>query len=455
MSSDFKITEYGRISSSFISAKLSEVSSADFGIQTGPFGSQLHKSDYVELGTPIITVEHLGDNHIRHENTPYVSDADKERLSKYTLREGDIVFSRVGSVDRRALVKAEEEGWLFSGRCLRVRPDPFKIDAVYLSYFMGLQTFKEHIRSLAVGATMPSINTKILSDLPIYFPSDLKVQKKIGEILQSIDDKIQLNSKINQTLEQMAQAIFKSWFVDFEPVKAKIAALEAGGSEEDALLAAMQAISGEDAAQLAQLKADHPEQYTELRITAELFPSAMQDSELGEIPEGWTVSKIEAIVERLKSKKRYSKNEVLANGSTPVYEQGANIILGYHNDKPSFHANADAPLFIFGDHTCITHISCQDFDISQNVITLKGRERPTIWTYFAVQGKQTFQEYRRHWSEFIIKPVILPSVELCEKYSKIVSKFLTISENLGQENISLSSLRDELLPKLLSGELEI
>ncbi|WP_431474196.1 hypothetical protein RVM24_13445 [Marinobacter sp. KM021] len=87
-----------------------------------------------------------------------------------------------------------------------------------------------------------------------------------------------INHQINQTLEQVAQAIFKSWFVDFEPVKAKIAALETGGSKEDALLAAMQAISGKDEAELTRLQAEQPEQYTELRATAELFPAAMQDS---------------------------------------------------------------------------------------------------------------------------------------------------------------------------------
>ena len=90
-------------------------------VQTGPFGSQLHQSDYVEVGTPIITVEHLGENRILHNNLPRVNDEDKSRLKKYWLQEDDIVFSRVGSVDRRAYVKKDEEGWLFSGRCLRVR----------------------------------------------------------------------------------------------------------------------------------------------------------------------------------------------------------------------------------------------------------------------------------------------------------------------------------------------
>ena len=125
------------------------------------------EKDYVSVGTPIITVEHLGDNRILYEDVPHVSDHDRERLSKYILHDGDIVFSRVGSVDRRALVKGAESGWLFSGRCLRVRPDPNKIDSDYLSYFFGLPSFKEHIRAIAVGATMPSLNTQILSDIVI------------------------------------------------------------------------------------------------------------------------------------------------------------------------------------------------------------------------------------------------------------------------------------------------
>src|SRR3990170_224582 len=92
--------------------KLGEVAE----VQTGPFGSQLHQSDYKPVGTPIITVEHLGENKILHQNLPLVSDEDRYRLNKYVIEEGDIVFSRVGSVDRRAYVGAKENGWLYSGR---------------------------------------------------------------------------------------------------------------------------------------------------------------------------------------------------------------------------------------------------------------------------------------------------------------------------------------------------
>lgn len=185
-------------------------------VQTGPFGSQLHKDDYVSHGTPIITVEHLGENIIFHENTPKVSDEDAIRLSKYSLQEGDIVFSRVGSVDRRAYVSEKEHGWLFSGRCLRVRVNKRNnIDPRYLSYYFGLESFKEYVRSIAVGATMPSLNTKIMSGLEIEAP-ELNVQIAIAKILMSLDEKIHLNNAINKNLEEIAQALFKRWFVDFE-----------------------------------------------------------------------------------------------------------------------------------------------------------------------------------------------------------------------------------------------
>jgi type I restriction enzyme S subunit len=180
-------------------------------VQTGPFGSQLHMSDYQNEGTPIITVEHLGDNRIIHNNLPLVGDEDKNRLSKYVLSEGDIVFSRVGSVDRRAYVSADEKGWMFSGRCLRVRPSE-EVDSKYLSYYFGLEDFKETIRRIAVGATMPSINTSILGNVIVTLPS-LDEQRRIASIFTALDDKIDLLRRENATLEAMAETLFRQWFV--------------------------------------------------------------------------------------------------------------------------------------------------------------------------------------------------------------------------------------------------
>lgn len=182
-------------------------------IQTGPFGSQLHQSDYKTVGTPIVTVEHLAENKILHGDVPLVGDEDKERLNKYALQEGDIVFSRVGSVDRRGYVGKAEVGWLFSGRCLRVRSNKELAEPRFLSFYFGQESFKEHIRMIAVGATMPSINTEILSNVVIEIP-DLPEQRAIASVLSSLDDKVDLLHRQNKKLEAMAETLFRRWFVE-------------------------------------------------------------------------------------------------------------------------------------------------------------------------------------------------------------------------------------------------
>lgn len=181
-------------------------------IQTGPFGSQLHKEDYVETGTPIVTVEHLGNRVFTEQNLPRVSDSDKARLIKYTLSTGDIVFSRVGSVDRCSYVDKSHDGWMFSGRCLRVRPTEL-VDSLYLYYYFCLEETKQFVRNIAVGATMPSINTKLLGEVEIALP-DLNNQKRIAAVLSSLDDKIENNQKLNDNLQQQAKSLYEEMFLN-------------------------------------------------------------------------------------------------------------------------------------------------------------------------------------------------------------------------------------------------
>lgn len=185
-------------------------------IQTGPFGSQLHKEDYVDIGTPIVTVEHLGNRIFTEQNLPKVSDEDKARLSKYVLKEGDIVFSRVGSVDRCSYVDDAHDGWMFSGRCLRVRPNT-EVDPLYLYYFFCLEDTKQFVRNIAVGATMPSINTKLLGEVEVVYPSQ-REQQKIVALLSALDDKIEINQKINDNLQQQVMALFQKMFIETSSV---------------------------------------------------------------------------------------------------------------------------------------------------------------------------------------------------------------------------------------------
>src|SRR5579875_689980 len=140
----YKLTEVGVIPEDWKVTKLGEVAN----VKTGPFGSALHEKDYVNEGTPIITVEHLGEQGVVHMNLPMVSDLDRKRLSAYSLLTGDIVFSRVGSVDRNSLINEEESGWLFSGRLLRIRLKTSNIDSAFLSYYFNQESTKQRVRSV-------------------------------------------------------------------------------------------------------------------------------------------------------------------------------------------------------------------------------------------------------------------------------------------------------------------
>jgi type I restriction enzyme M protein len=178
-------TEIGDLPIAWRVAEIGEI--AD--VKTGPFGSSLHERDYVEEGTPIITVEHLGERGVIHARLPMVSQSDRERLSAYSLAEGDIVFSRVGSVDRNARISNAEHGWLFSGRLLRLRLLDDAVDPGYLSYQFHSEPFKQRVRTVAVGQTMASLNTQILKGVRVALPENQE-QTAIADVLSEMDTAI-------------------------------------------------------------------------------------------------------------------------------------------------------------------------------------------------------------------------------------------------------------------------
>ena len=183
-------------------------------VKTGPFGAQLHQHDYVQSnGTPIITVEHLSERGLIHKNLPLVSDHDKERLNQYLIQEGDIVFSRVGSVDRSTLVSKDEDGWLFSGRLLRVRPKKSDVHSSYLNYFFHAQKFRHHMQSIAVGGTMPSINTSILSNVIIHLPP-MNEQKAIASLLEKWDTAIEKTEALIAAKKKQFKWLLKTLISD-------------------------------------------------------------------------------------------------------------------------------------------------------------------------------------------------------------------------------------------------
>lgn len=436
MSSDSNlVSPYGELSPNRQIRALSELTVMPGGIQTGPFGSQLHSSDYVSDGTPIITVEHLGENAVQGERPPLVAIEDVERLKKYVLEEGDIVFSRVGSVDRRALISENEVGWLFSGRLLRVRPDPKRVDPTYLSYFFGLPAFKRYIRSIAVGATMPSLNTELLSNVPVILPSHAE-QLAIARLLSDLDMKLKANGSLAKLLEEIVHTIFKSWFIDFDPVKARMAGEAPVGMDAE---------------------------------TAALFPDSMEESEIGPVPRGWTMRLLTDLASirygAAFSSKKFNSDGLglplirirdLRTQNPSIYTDEGNP-RGFAARAGSLLVGMDGefePVIWFGEEAWVNQRVCmvqpnEDCDASFLQFhlkpVLKRIEHGTVGTTVLHLGK----------SELDSISILYPSRELISAYSSISSAILELRISLAKESIYLRRLRDSILPRLVSGELEV
>ena len=183
-------------------------------IKTGPFGTLLHAEDYVDDGIPIVTTEHFKTGVLPKdkEGIPQVSEEDAKRLEQYRAKEGDILFSRVGSVDANAQVFAGQDGWLFSGRVLRARPDLTLVSSAYLHYELETEEVKSSVISRAVGGTMASINTEILFQTPIFIPAKMTEQNKIGSTCARLDSLITLHQRKYDKLVIFKKSMLEKMF---------------------------------------------------------------------------------------------------------------------------------------------------------------------------------------------------------------------------------------------------
>ena len=354
---------------------------------------------------------------IINTSTKRTSEAEYQKYKK-TLNDKTILVSINGTLGNIALYHAEKVVLGKSACYLNVLDSA---DRQFIRYILTAPPFQQYIFNQATGSTIKNVSLKLMRNFVFLLPS-FSEQKRISTILAALDDRIALLRETNTTLEAIAQALFKSWFVDFDPVRAKQEGREPEGMDAD---------------------------------TAALFPDSFEESELGLVPKGWKIGKVDNILSRLSAKVRYTKDQIITDGVIPIYEQGAGILLGYHNGPAQFLADERNPAFIFGDHTCVTHLSCEPFDISQNVIPLKGKDRATLWVYYAVKDKQAFQEYRRHWMELIVKDIVIPTPQICEAYANIVSIYHLKMESNVHQLRTITSIRDTLLPRLISGQLRI
>jgi len=406
-------------------------------IQTGPFGSQLHASDYVKEGIPSIMPKNIGDNRVSTEDIAYITEEDAQRLARYRVRPGDIVYSRRGDVEKRALIREAEDGWLCGTGCLRVRPGEGGLDSVFLSHYLAHPAVRNWVVQHAIGATMPNLNTTILGDLPVVmYPQP--TQKRIAHILGTLDDKIELNRRMNRTLEAIAQAIFKSWFVDFDPVHAK-----AEGREPVSM---------------------DPE-------TAALFPDTFHDSPLGKIPKGWDVGNLRTIATR---RHQTIKPEQIEDGTPYVaLDDIPRRSIALDSWKAAEGIASTKSCFLEGDvlfgklrpyfHKVV--IAPTDGICSTDIIVVTPLEDLWLAYVLMICSSAEFIAYnsavmtgtkmpRTNWKDMSSYELPIPPREIAADYQAVTQPLIDQLLCGIHEVPRLTEVRDALLPRLISRELK-
>lgn len=475
-----------------MTSKFDEVKVVDFinvtdYVANGSFSSLKENVTYKNEESYAILVR-LTDYNANWQGTKvYVDKKSYNFLKKSTVYSEDVIISNVGA-NAGTVFRAPniDKPMTLGPNSVLLKPKsdfPFVKDYIY--YFFTSSHGQHLLRSILSGSAQPKFNKTDLRNLLISIPSNHNY-KLIVKPLLDLDRKIELNQQINQTLESIAQALFKSWFVDFDPVKAKIAAKAEGADAAGITLAAMEAISGQNAEALAKMAGTEPERYAELKATAELFPDVLVDSELGEIPEGWEVKNIKSLTTKLSkgttpSKKVISQaqdsesilfikvkdltnnGEILDANLTQIPKsvhisalkrsilQENDILYSIAGtigrcalvDKNFHNANTNQALAFIRlkslDHLHLVHESLKSNRIKNQVISS------------IVQGVQanvsltTLGELE----------VILPDDKLINAWNSTILPIKNKLQLYIHQNKTLAQIKDSLLPKLLSGEVSV
>lgn len=375
-------------------------------VQTGPFGSQLHASDYVPVGIPSIMPKDIQDDRVNTNDIARISLQDAERLIKYRVRVGDLVYSRRGDVRRRALIREKEDGWLCGTGCLRVRFGDSKVDPQYAYYYFGHVAVQEWIVQRAVGATMQNLNSSILAEVPFALPP-LPEQQGIAHILGTLDDKIELNRRMNETLEAIARAVFKSWFVDFEPIPGI-------GPHE-----------------------------------------GWEETEFGKIPRGWQPLTWGDVITLEYGKSLKGKHT--EGGEYPVY--GTNGRIGGWSTRLCEH-----PGIIIGRKGAYrgVHFSDEPFFVIDTAFYMEPKSEVEMrWAFYeaskldlnSMDSGSAIPSTSR--DDFYALPVVIPPFNIQKRFVELLTPFWTKQRHNEEESRTLASIRDALLPKLLSGQIRV
>lgn len=369
-------------------------------IQPGPFGSQLHNSDYSKEGTPIIMPKDIVGGAIVHSGLLKVSEEHVKRLSRHQVYEGNLMVARKGDVRKCAYITANENGWMTGSDCLKVVLDESKCYPKFIYYQLRSEHIGRWLEKVSIGATMPSLNTGLLSGIEMVLPP-IEMQKQIVGILSVYDDLIENNQKQIKLLEEAAQRLYKEWFVDLR------------------------------------------------------FPGYENTKIVGGVPEGWSKTNINEI---LTFHRGYdlTKNEMKA-GRYPVV--GSTTVIGYHNE---FKING--PGIVTGRSGSLGKYQFiwDNFWPHNTSLYISDYKDHNIFCVYSLLQTVDFASLNNGGAIPTLNRNVLSNIEVIEPEKKLQDVFAKIAEpqyqkirNLEKQNDRLKTARDLLLPKLMSGEVEV
>jgi type I restriction enzyme S subunit len=319
---------------------------------------------------------------------------------------GDVLFSNIRTYFKKVWLAQRHGG--ASADVIVFRPrDRQRIDSQYLYYVLSSDAFIESTVTASKGTKMPRGDKDAMRRYVMPLPP-LPVQQRIAGILSAYDELIENSQRRIRILEAMARALYREWFVHFR----------FPGHEH------------------------HP------RIA----------SPLGEIPQGWEVKTVEEIVKRIPVGKKYDQKTVSPTGAVPVFDQGKSGIIGYHDDQPGVAATENAPVIVFANHTCYQRLVHFPFSAIQNVLPFiphPSVARNIYWLHWATDGLVVFNDYKGHWPEFAAQQLVVPSQEICQRFGEFAAPISRQTLKLERAIQNLRHTRDLLLPRLLSGQIDV
>ena len=416
---------------------------------------------------------------IQNQTMDRVPLTDKEKAATL-LQNNDLLFARQSLVrdgaGKCSIFLNDNEPVCFESHIIRVRLNQELCYPMFYYYFFSSRLGKNTMdKIIEQGAGAAGIRGSDLAKLEVPYIEYSK-QKEIADSLYSFDQKIQLNTQINQTLEQIAQALFKSWFVDFDPVRAKVQALSDGLSLEQAELAAMQAISGKTPEELTALSQTQPDRYAELAETAKAFPCEMVEVDGGEVPKGWELKALSDLGQIICGKTPSKSNKEFYGNDVPfikIPDMHNQVFITQTTDNLSVAgANSQSKKYIPPKSICVSCIATvglvsmtsKPSHTNQQINSIIPNDEQTSEFLYLSLKQPSMTKYLKdlasggsatlnlNTSTFSKIEIMTPSKEIIDIFhNKVVYAFEKVLSN-SIENKRLAEIRDLLLPNLLNGE---